>query len=139
MNLIEQIKKDAIIESYPLGTTLRKLHLLALQLGDESTVIWVEKELEGYDQHESLPNYRIVEAELQGFYLRSRFDRPRWQWLSNRVPAEREEDLLRHRFFEGIPAIDEDLRSLGSKKPLKVPVPPSEVEELRGKLNLFLR
>ncbi len=68
MNLIEQIKEDAINSSVPLTDTLRRCAQLARNLGNNELRDWVDHELNGYPGWIALPEYRILSASASGHF-----------------------------------------------------------------------
>ncbi|PRB18851.1 hypothetical protein [Microbacterium sp. MYb62] len=63
-DLLKQIERDLIAEK-PLDTLLRKLILLGGNAGSPELRQWAATELRGYEDDNSLPSYRRVNAPLQ--------------------------------------------------------------------------
>lgn len=65
-DLIEQIERDALDESVPLATALRKCVVLGGKSGSEELRDWATRELKGYygEDSDKLPDYRVVPAPL---------------------------------------------------------------------------
>ena len=60
MNLLDEIRSDLVNESASLANTLRKAKILASEIGLSEFREWVEFELNGYTDWESVPEYRHV-------------------------------------------------------------------------------
>ena len=60
MNLLDEIRSDLVNESASLSNTLRKAKILASAIGLPEFREWVEFELNGYKDRESVPEYRQV-------------------------------------------------------------------------------
>ncbi len=58
MNLLDEIRSDLVNESASLSNTLRKAKILANAIGLPEFREWVEFELGGYRDRESVPGYR---------------------------------------------------------------------------------
>ncbi len=69
MSLLRDIQKAAIEPSTDLPTLLRMCKLLAARLGNEEFGLWVDCELNGYPNIESMPAYRILEVQSFGNFL----------------------------------------------------------------------
>ena len=60
MNLLNDIQSDLVNESASLANTLRKAKILANEIGLPEFREWVDSELNGYRDRESVPEYRRV-------------------------------------------------------------------------------
>lgn len=69
MTLLREIQRDAVDPTVDLPTLLRKCKILASRLGNENFKNWVDNELNGYDNPEQLPEYRILDVESQGHFV----------------------------------------------------------------------
>lgn len=63
------IIKDFVSKKADLDTTLKRLKVILYSIDNEEVVEWVDKELNGYNDLETLPDYRIFECEVYGDYL----------------------------------------------------------------------
>jgi AbiTii len=63
--LIEQIERDALDDSVPVATALRKCVVLGGRSGSEQLRDWATRELKGYQGDDDLPAYRVVAAPLR--------------------------------------------------------------------------
>lgn len=69
MSLIHDIQAAAITQTVDVPTLLRMCKLLAARISHEPFAQWVEKELNGYPDVDSIPEYRIVHAESYGNFV----------------------------------------------------------------------
>ncbi|RXE49133.1 AbiTii domain-containing protein [Chromohalobacter israelensis] len=68
MSLLREIQ-DAAVDSYvPLSTLLRKCKVLAARLGNEELKQWVDHELNGYGDRETMPEYRHMRVNSKGHF-----------------------------------------------------------------------
>lgn len=68
MSLLREIQDAAISSDVELAVLLRKCKVLAARLGSEEFKSWVESELSGYRDVESLPEYRLLEVHSKGHF-----------------------------------------------------------------------
>lgn len=68
MSLLREIQDAAIDSKTDLAVLLRKCKVLAARLGSPEFKQWVENELSGYDDIESLPDYRVVRVNSKGHF-----------------------------------------------------------------------
>lgn len=61
-SLLEQIEDGALDSGVPLADVLRKCLALGGKARSHELRDWARQELDGYEQRESLPNYRLVPA-----------------------------------------------------------------------------
>jgi len=66
MNLLDEIRSDLVNESASLANTLRKAKILASEIGLPEFREWVEFELNGYPDRDSVPEYRRFQATNLG-------------------------------------------------------------------------
>lgn len=69
MSLISALKKDVLDETASLSSALRKVKVIAAEVGDEVLAYWVENELTGYATIEELPSYRSTQCHSYGKFL----------------------------------------------------------------------
>jgi hypothetical protein len=62
--LVAQIESDALDDSVPVATALRKCVVLGGKSGSEELRDWATRELKGYHGQDELPDYRIIGAPL---------------------------------------------------------------------------
>lgn len=68
MSLLREIQDAAIDSNTELAVLLRKCKVLAARLGNPEFKQWVDSELSGYDDVESLPEYRILRVNSKGHF-----------------------------------------------------------------------
>lgn len=56
-----KIIKDLVTENITLAQALDRLLIIAMELEDESLLKWIRQEKNGYEENDSLPNYRKVQ------------------------------------------------------------------------------
>jgi len=66
MSLLRDIQNAALDSKVHLPDLLRKCKVLAARLGNAELKRWVDSELNGYGEKESLPTYRSFRVESQG-------------------------------------------------------------------------
>lgn len=69
MSLLREIQNAAVDQNTDVATLLRKCKILAVRLGNEEFKKWVDNELNGYDNADELPEYRIFETESYGTFV----------------------------------------------------------------------
>jgi hypothetical protein len=68
MSLLRDIQAAAVDPNTDVATLLRKCKILAVRLGNEKFKKWVDHELNGYNNTEDLPEYRILHTESYGHF-----------------------------------------------------------------------
>lgn len=68
MSLLREIQDAAIDSNTELAVLLRKCKVLAARLGSPDFKQWVENELSGYEEIETLPEYRIMKVNSKGHF-----------------------------------------------------------------------
>jgi len=69
MTLLDEIIDAAVDEKVPIGTLLRKCLVLQQQVKNEKFRAWLDRELDGYDQMEELPPYRVFNCVNKGLFI----------------------------------------------------------------------
>jgi AbiTii len=69
MKLLDDIIEGAVSDTQPIGTVLRKCLLLERQVKNEKFRIWLDNELDGYDNIDELPDYRTFDSISRGFFV----------------------------------------------------------------------
>ncbi|HMF19019.1 MAG TPA: hypothetical protein VKE98_17555 [Gemmataceae bacterium] len=69
MTLLDEIITAAIDEKVPISTLLRKCLVLEQQVKNEKFRAWLDRELDGYDQKEELPPYRVFNCVNKGLFI----------------------------------------------------------------------
>lgn len=68
MSLIHDIQAAAISQTVDIPTLLRMCKLLAARISHQRFSDWVDHELNGYPNVDSLPNYRVVRVDSYGSF-----------------------------------------------------------------------
>jgi hypothetical protein len=68
MNIIKDIINDLIDSQKSISSPLLKTKVLATKLKNAELLEWVDNELSGYHNTDSLPKYRVVHALLKGVF-----------------------------------------------------------------------
>ncbi|MDX2007913.1 MAG: hypothetical protein SFU83_21950 [Meiothermus sp.] len=68
INLLQEIQASAIDSSVSLADLLRKCAILAARLGNSEFRSWVNSELNGYEDEDKLPTYRILGINAAGHF-----------------------------------------------------------------------
>jgi hypothetical protein len=63
-DLIAQIERDALDDTVPVATALRKCIVLGGKSSSEPLRDWATRELRGYGGEDELPSYRVIHAPL---------------------------------------------------------------------------
>jgi hypothetical protein len=69
MKLVDEIIELSTENKEPVSVLLRKCLVLAYQLNNEKLKTWADKELDGYQQGEDVPPYRIAHTISKGTFL----------------------------------------------------------------------
>jgi len=66
MEILPQIQADLLDPDVPLSAILRKAKVLASELRSDELAMWVAQELDGYEEPNELPDYRLLPTALSG-------------------------------------------------------------------------
>jgi hypothetical protein len=66
MTLLREIQDAATNQNVNIATVLRKAKILAARLQNPEFIDWVDRELNGYPEPKTVPEYRIVPALVRG-------------------------------------------------------------------------
>ena len=69
MGLLDDIRSDLTKQSADLSVTLRKAKVLASAIGLPEFRDWVDSELNGYEDRNKLPSYRVHGATSLGYFV----------------------------------------------------------------------
>lgn len=69
MSLLRKIQDAAVSSDSPITDLLRNCKVLAVRLGSQELGEWVDRELNGYPDKESLPAYRICKTACAGHFV----------------------------------------------------------------------
>lgn len=67
-DIISQIQKEVLDVDIPLSSILLKAKVLAYKLGNAEFKNWVKSELDGYQNKDDIPRYRIIQVSPKGHY-----------------------------------------------------------------------
>lgn len=104
MGLLTDIETAATTSSEPLPDLLRRCKVLAARLKNKEFATWVEKELNGYQEEDELPSYRVVETP----HSKGDFSGPWGSGLKNaplplhNLDPEIRRRLMQHEFRQGV-------------------------------------
>jgi hypothetical protein len=96
MGEIEDLQRDAFDAAIRVSTLLQRCLALAVKLNTLGTAPWIEKELNGYQKGDTIPDYRITRGSLQARDITGR-------WVEAHFNASQQEPS---RVVETIPAED---------------------------------
>jgi AbiTii len=119
-DLIAQIEKDALDDSVPVATALRKCVVLGGKSGSEPLRDWATRELKGYGGDDELPDYRIIRAPLLVDGIAGNTQVSRQQ-----IPASSIPDFARDRINEELKLRNGvgDLEALAKRDDIKLQPP----------------
>jgi len=69
MSLLRDIQNATIDANVDISVILRKCKVLAARLGNEAFKKWVDQELNGYQNKDTLPDYRILDVNSKGDFI----------------------------------------------------------------------
>jgi AbiTii len=69
MKLLDEIIEGAVSDTQSIGTVLRKCLVLERQAKNEKFRIWLNNELDGYDNIDELPDYRTINSISRRFFV----------------------------------------------------------------------
>ncbi len=85
-SLIQELQLDAADAGVSASNLLRKALIVAAKLGVSDVPEWIDKELSGYRDSDTLPSYRVVHGTVKGHSLRG--------WLPAQFPTDDLEDTI---------------------------------------------
>ena len=87
MSIVLELQQQAIDSNTDILSLLRKALLVARKLSLKDFEVWINNELNGYQNCEYVPDYRKVSCELKGF-------NPMRGWIPTNIPLVEIENLL---------------------------------------------
>jgi len=116
MSLFDEIQTE-ILSTASLSTVLRKAKVLAYRLKNQEFKDWIEHELNGYDNVDSLPKYRRISTHSTGDFLN-----PGWKMKGvpippNNIPREIREFINEVNMKQGIKELEALLDTLKGTRP----------------------
>jgi hypothetical protein len=94
LKLLDEIIEGAVSNTQPIGTVLRKCLVLERQVKNEKFRIWLNNELDGYDNIDELPDYRTIDSISRGFFVGFRGSHINDQPLALHVMEEKHRKLV---------------------------------------------
>lgn len=88
MSLLHDIQAASISQSTDVPTLLRMCKLLAARIGNAKFAEWVDRELNGYPNAHSLPDYRVVHVDSYGSFIGPYSRADRLQIILSLLPEE---------------------------------------------------
>lgn len=104
MSLIRDIQAATISPTTDVPTLLRMCKLLAARLGNAQFAQWVEHELNGYPDIQSLPEYRKITVQSFGSFIGSFARAARLQIPISVLPEKLQDSYRNSYMFRGISA-----------------------------------
>ncbi len=135
---IELLKNEIVKSDSKLSDLLRKTKIIAQEINDEKFLKWIEKELNGYNKNDKVPEYRIVEGEPMGW-------NPRRGWIPFIHEDPKTQELLSKRIvsqstgeLENLVESEEKPNNLRMPYPEEIQVKFSKSVGLTTKFILFI-
>lgn len=123
MELIAQIIDILSDENPSLENALIKTKVLLHRLGEKDSVEWINRELNGYTDHDEVPEYRVIQSQPRitatDGYTRRWNDMPA---VMSHLSEKQRDHLTRHEMRESISGIEHLANSDGDS--LSRPIPP---------------
>jgi hypothetical protein len=114
MSLLVEIR-DAAVDAKTVAVALRNAKILASRLNNDRLKLWVDRELNGYTDKDSLPAYRIVNAPAVGDFSGPFGSGLRNQPIPSTSLPENLRDYARRAFiFEGVGALEAFIETAGT-------------------------
>jgi len=85
--LVSELQREALDSNIPVTDLLRKASVDARKLGITEFSDWCQNELNGYTEHDDIPDYRKVKGELKAY-------NPYHGWQSCVIPEEEVEESV---------------------------------------------
>lgn len=95
MSLISELIVESLKEDTPIESLLRKAYVVSRKLGLDEFSKMMHQELNGYNNIEDVPEYRVVKGALRGLDNYS-------GWIPVVTPKELEKGLLLRRLMQPI-------------------------------------
>lgn len=122
MSLFDEIQTE-ILSFTPLSTVLRKAKVLAYNLKNQEFKDWVEHELNGYEDKDSLPEYRKISTHSQGNFINSAWKMDDAPIPPNNIPRELRDLINEVHMPQGIKELESHLETIDNSKGDKLSVP----------------
>lgn len=110
-----QIIKDLASSQCDLYTSLKRTKVLLQLIADEKILDWVNSELKGYSDEDTLPEYRLLKGDFFGSYTIGTFGRAlKYSNVSiplGKMPVDIRNDFLSAGVRQGIPTLEQMLKN----------------------------
>lgn len=99
MLIVIELQKAAIDSNSDILSLLRKAYLVARKLEISDFQEWISSELNGYEDYDKIPDYRMITGNLKGW-------NPYHGWISVVIPdSSTEEAFCTRKLFDPIPSL----------------------------------
>lgn len=132
MTLLRDIQEAAIDANISISVVLRKCKVLATRLGNEDLNKWVDSELNGYNQKEDLPSYRVLVVYSKGHFQGPFGSGLRYADIPTRCLPEKFQDSYSHSYCMRPISEYEALIPSSDGEPLREPWSPNFVAYIGG-------
>ncbi|MFN5139632.1 MAG: hypothetical protein ACK5HK_15755 [Pseudanabaena sp.] len=136
MSLLRDIQEAITNPSFRLADILRKAKVLAFRLDHQEFKYWVNRELNGYESNDNMPEYRILrEVESYGYFVGvagNQADHIPIPSLS--LPKEYRELMRTIYILQGVESIESLVQQSGNNLTLSIPWTPDNVAVLQPKV-----
>lgn len=110
-----QIIKDLASSQCDLYTSLKRTKVLLQLIADEKILDWVNSELKGYSDEDTLPEYRLLKGDFFGSYTIGTFGRAlKYSNVSiplGKMPIDERNDFLSAGIRQGISTLEQMLKN----------------------------
>lgn len=111
MNVLTNITSLLSTERESLTNGLYQLKLLASRIRNNELLNWINKELNGYENDDNLPEYRIAPALLQGTYSNGYYSIQNQVISTFNLPKELKDNLNKIKIKQGISIIEDTAKN----------------------------
>lgn len=133
------IIKEFVSKKVDLDTTLKRLKVILYSIDNEEVIQWVDQELNGYQNFEQLPHYRIFECEVYGDYFAgnayNRIEAKHHLIPLSGLDKEMRESIKRINIFNDIETIQQ---SIVTNQTMGKPIPPEICSLISSTCNLVI-
>ena len=140
MSLLSDIQEAITNPSFRLADILRKAKVLAFRLDHQEFKYWVNRELNGYESNDNMPEYRILrEVDSYGHFIR----RDGAQFVNAPIPSfslsEEYRELMRTIYIsQGVEAIETSIQQSGNNLVLYMPWSPDAIAIIQPKTYKYM-
>lgn len=106
-----KIIKDFINSKMDIDTALQNLMVILYCFDNEALINWAKKELEGYESHDELPNYRKLKGRVMASFFVGYVQYSNTQFGIGHLDKDMQEKLLRVNLYNSISGLIEIKKS----------------------------